>query len=121
MAIAGSAGVVLAVHQGGVAWAAAPLALTLVGAFWLSAVAEVRQSAAVQLAVTTFGVTWIGLGFGFLVAVRDVPAPHGWGRELLLAVLLARGARTSPPTPAAASSAGASWPSRSRRPRQWRG
>lgn len=88
VAVAGSAGVVVAVHQGGVAWVAAPLALTLVGAFWLSAVAEVRQSAAVQLAVTTFGVVWIGLGFGFLVAVRDVSAPHGWGRELLLAVLL---------------------------------
>ena len=57
-------------------------------AFWLSAVAEVRQSAAVQLAVTTFGVVWIGLGFGFLVAIRDIPAPSGWGRELLLAVLL---------------------------------
>ena len=47
-----------------------------------------RQSAAVQLAVTTFGVVWIGLGFGFLVAIRDIPAPSGWGRELLLAVLL---------------------------------
>lgn len=86
--VAGAAGVVLAVHEGGIAWTAAPIALTLVGAFWLSAVAEVRQSAAVQLAVTTFGVVWIGLGFGFLVALRDIPAPSGWGRELLLAVLL---------------------------------
>ncbi len=88
--LAGAAGVVLAVHEGGIAWATAPLALTLVAAFWLSAVAEVRQSAAVQLSVTTFGVVWIGLGFGFLVAIRDIPAPSGWGRELLLAVLLGR-------------------------------
>jgi phosphatidate cytidylyltransferase len=86
--LAGAAGVVVAVHEGGIAWATAPLALTLVAAFWLSAVAEVRQSAAAQLAVTTFGVVWIGLGFGFLVAIRDVPSPDGWGRELLLAVLL---------------------------------
>jgi len=86
--VAGAAGVVVAVHEGGIAWVAAPLALTLVGAFWLSAVAEVRQSGAVQLAVTTFGVVWIGLGFGFLVAVRDIPGPPGWGKELLLAVLL---------------------------------
>jgi phosphatidate cytidylyltransferase len=86
--LAGAAGVVVAIHEGGIAWATAPLALTLVAAFWLSAVAEVRQSAAVQLAVTTFGVVWIGLGFGFLVAIRDIPAPSGWGRELLLAVLL---------------------------------
>jgi phosphatidate cytidylyltransferase len=71
-----------------VAWIAAPLMLTLVAGFWLSAVAEVRQSAAVQLAVTTFNVAWIGLGFGFLVAIRDIAAPDGWGKELLLAVLL---------------------------------
>jgi phosphatidate cytidylyltransferase len=86
--IAGAAGVVIAVHEGGIAWFAAPLGLTLVAAFWLSAVAEVRQSAAVQLAVTTFGVVWIGLGLGFAVALRDIPAPDGWGKELLLAVLL---------------------------------
>jgi phosphatidate cytidylyltransferase len=86
VAVAGSAGVVLAAHEGGVAWVAAPIMLTLVAGFWLSAVAEVRQSAAVQLAVTTFAVVWIGLGFGFLVAIRDVAAPDGWGKELLLGV-----------------------------------
>jgi phosphatidate cytidylyltransferase len=86
--IAGAAGVVIAAHQGGAIWVAAPIMLTLVAAFWLSAVAEVRQSAAVQLSVTTFGVVWIGLGFGFLVAIRDIPSPDGWGKELLLAVLL---------------------------------
>jgi phosphatidate cytidylyltransferase len=31
---------------------------------------------------------WIGLGFVFLVAVRDLPGEHGLGRELLLAVLI---------------------------------
>jgi len=86
--VAGAAGVVVAVHQGGIDWATAPLALTLVAAFWLSAVAEVRQSAVAQLSVTMLGVVWIGLGFGFVVAIRDVPQPSGWGRELLLAVLL---------------------------------
>jgi phosphatidate cytidylyltransferase len=78
----------VAVHDGGVAWVAAPLAAMLVVAFWMSAVAEVRQPAAVQLAVTAFGVLWIGLGFAFLIAVRDIPGAHGFGRELLLAVLL---------------------------------
>jgi phosphatidate cytidylyltransferase len=86
--VAGAAGVVLTAHEGGVAWMAAPIMLTLVAAFWLSALAEVRQSAVVQLAVTTFGVVWIGLGLGFLVAIRDIPSPDGWGKELLLAVLL---------------------------------
>ena len=88
VAVIGAAAVVVGVHRGGIAWATAPLAVTLVAAFWLSAVAEVRQSAAVQLSVTTLGVVWIGLGFGFVVAIRDIPAPSGWGRELLLAVLL---------------------------------
>ncbi|HYX87709.1 MAG TPA: phosphatidate cytidylyltransferase [Gaiellales bacterium] len=78
---------VVAVHHSGIVWAAAPLTGMLVVAFWMSAVAEVRQPATVQLAVTTFGVVWVGLGFAFLVAVRDLSGAHGFGRELLLAVL----------------------------------
>ena len=77
-----------AVHHGGVAWAAAPLVAMLVIVFWMSAVAEVRQPAVVQFAATVFGAVWIGLGFVFLVAVRDLPGEHGLGRDLLLAVLL---------------------------------
>jgi phosphatidate cytidylyltransferase len=88
---AGMAGVVLvlvAIHRGGVVWATAPILLTLALAFWLSAVAHVRQRAVVQLAVTLFGVVWIGLGLGLLVAIRDSPFPGQWGRALLLAVFL---------------------------------
>jgi phosphatidate cytidylyltransferase len=77
-----------AVHHGGVAWAAGPLVAMLVLAFWLSAVAEVRQPAVVQLGATVFGAVWVGLGFVFLVAVRDLPGQHGLGRELILAVLI---------------------------------
>ena len=79
---------IVAVHQGGVAWVAGPLVAMLVLSFWLSAVAEVRQPAVVQLGATAFGAVWIGLGFAFLVAVRDLPGQHGLGKELLLAVLL---------------------------------
>jgi phosphatidate cytidylyltransferase len=78
----------VAVHHGGVAWAAGPLVAMIVLAFWLSAVAEVRQQAVVQLGATAFGAAWIGLGFVFLVAVRDLPGQHGLGKELLLAVLI---------------------------------
>ena len=88
---AGFAGVLAAlaaVHHGGVAWVAGPLVAMVVVAFWLSAVAEVRQPAVVQLAATVFGAVWIGLGFVFLVAVRDLPGEHGLGKELLLAVLI---------------------------------
>jgi phosphatidate cytidylyltransferase len=77
-----------AVHHGGVAWAAGPLVGMLVIIFWMSAVAEVRQPAVVQFAATVFGAVWIGLGFIFLVAVRDLPGEHGLGKNLLLAVVL---------------------------------
>ena len=77
-----------AVHHGGVAWAAGPLVGMLVIIFWMSAVAEVRQPAVVQFAATVFGAVWIGLGFTFLVAVRDLPGEHGLGKDLLLAVVL---------------------------------
>jgi phosphatidate cytidylyltransferase len=80
--------VVVAIHRGGLVWALAPLFATLVVAFWLSAVADVRQRASVQLAVTVFGVAWIGYGIGLLVAIRDIPGPGDWGRDLLLAVFL---------------------------------
>ena len=65
---------------GGVAWAAGPLVGMLVIVFWMSAVAEVRQPAVVQFAATVFGAVWIGLGFMFMVAVRDLPGEHGLGR-----------------------------------------
>jgi phosphatidate cytidylyltransferase len=85
---AGVAGIVIAVHRGGLVWGLAVLMGVLVAAFWMSAVADVRQRATVQLAATLFGVTWIGYGIGFLIALRDVPGPGNWGRTLLLAVLL---------------------------------
>lgn len=85
---AGVAGIVIAVHRGGLVWGLAVLLAALVLAFWLSAVADVRQRATVQLATTVFGITWIGYGIGFLVALRDIPGSGNWGRTLLLAVLL---------------------------------
>ncbi len=88
---AGMLGVILipiAIHQGGLAWATAPLFGALLLAFWLSAVGDVRQHAVVQLAVTLLGVIWVGLGLGLLVAIRDIPGPGEWGRVLLLAVFL---------------------------------
>ncbi len=88
---AGFAGVlaaIVAVHHGGVAWAAGPMVAMLVLAFWLLAVAEVRQAAVVQLSATAFGGLWIGLGFTFIIAVRDLPGQHDLGKELLLAVLI---------------------------------
>ena len=84
----GVALLVVAIHKGGLGWSIAPLAGCLAVAFWLSAVADVRQRSTVQLAVTVFGVVWIGYGVGLLVAIRDIPGPDGWGRLLLIAVFL---------------------------------
>ena len=91
LTIAGFAGVVaiiLATHQGGLAWALAPLMGTLLLAFWLSAVGDVRQAATVQLGVTLLGVCWIGFGLAFLVALRDIAEPADWGKQLVIAVLV---------------------------------
>jgi phosphatidate cytidylyltransferase len=85
---AGVLGIIVVTHQGGLVWSLAPLMGTLLLAFWLSAVADVRQAATVQLSVTLLGVVWIGYGLAFLVALRDIPAPDDWGKQLLIAVLV---------------------------------
>jgi phosphatidate cytidylyltransferase len=84
----GVAAVIVATHQGGLAWSLAALFGTVLVAFWLSAVADVRQSAVVQISVTLFGVVWVGLGLAFLVAIRDIPVPEEWGKWLVLGVLV---------------------------------
>jgi phosphatidate cytidylyltransferase len=85
---AGVAGILIVIHTHGLVWSLAPLLGTLVLGFALSAVADVRQQAIVQLAVTLLAVAWIGYGIGFLVALRDVPYGDDWGRQLLFAVLV---------------------------------
>jgi phosphatidate cytidylyltransferase len=85
---AGVIGVVAATHQGGLTWSLAPLLATLLLGFWLSAIADVRQAAVVQLGVTLLGVTWIGYGLACIVALRDVHEPSGWGKQLVIAVFV---------------------------------
>ena len=82
LTIAGFAGVIAIVvvtHHSGLVWSLLPLMGTLVLAFWLSAVADVRQSATVQLGVTLLGVCWIGYGLAFLIALRDMPGSQRLG------------------------------------------
>jgi phosphatidate cytidylyltransferase len=85
---AGVIAIIVTIHEGGLVWSLLPLMATLLVTFWLSAVADVRQTATVQLAVTLFGVVWIGYGIGFLVALRDIEQNSGWGETLLIAVLI---------------------------------
>jgi phosphatidate cytidylyltransferase len=85
---AGVIGIVVVTHEGGLVWSLLPLLGTMLLAFWLSAIADVRQAAAVQLGVTLLGVGWIGYGLAFMVALRDITDPSGWGKQLLIAVLV---------------------------------
>jgi phosphatidate cytidylyltransferase len=85
---AGVLGIVVATHKGGLDWSLAPLLATLLLAFWLSAIADVRQAAVVQLGVTLLGVVWIGYGLAFMVALRDIVDPSTWGKQLLIAVFI---------------------------------
>jgi len=87
-AFAGVVAIIVTTHQGGLLWSLAPLLGTLLLAFWLSAIADVRQAAVVQLGVTMLGVVWIGFGLASLVALRDISDPSRWGTELVIAVLL---------------------------------
>ena len=85
---AGVLGVVVATHKGGLDWSLAPLLATLLLGFWLSAIADVRQAAVVQLGVTLLGVVWIGYGLAFMVALRDIADPSAWGKQLVIAVFI---------------------------------
>jgi phosphatidate cytidylyltransferase len=90
LTIAGLPAVVLlvvAAHSGGPAWVIPPLSGAVLLAFWLSALADVRQSSLVQIATTLFGLVWVGVGAAALVLLRDIN-PDDWGRDLLLATLL---------------------------------
>jgi phosphatidate cytidylyltransferase len=86
---AGGAGIVVVSHTSGLDWSVAVLLGTVVATFLIAAAVSARESALVTVAVTTFGVVWIGFGVAFLVLLRDVPGPHHFGFNLLLATLLA--------------------------------
>ena len=83
-----STGIIVVTHQGGLVWSLAALMGTLLLAFWLSAVADVRQAATVQLSVTLLGVVWIGIRVGLPGGAARRPGPADWGKQLLIAVLL---------------------------------
>jgi len=85
---AGVAAIIVATHQGGLIWSVAAALATLLLAFWLSAIADVREAAVVQLGVTMLGVLWIGYGLASLVALRDIAEPSRWGTQLVIAVLI---------------------------------
>lgn len=87
LVLAGYLGFVLALlglELGGIAWFVGGMVSTLLFAFVVYGLADVRPSATASFGVTILGVVWVGGGLGFLLLVRDVPDHGFWA---LMAVL----------------------------------
>jgi phosphatidate cytidylyltransferase len=69
----------------GVVWMVGGLLSTFVFAFGASALAKTRAPSTVAIGATMLGAAWIGLGLGYLIVLRHVPA-HG--RLLAFTILL---------------------------------
>ena len=89
LAIAGYAGAALALvgaELGGVEWLLGGFVATFPLAFLLKGVAETKTTTAASVGATLLGAGWVGLGLGFLLLLRELPA-HGV--LVLFTVLLA--------------------------------
>ena len=87
--LAGFTGLALALlgaQLGGLAWMTGGFLATIALAFVLKGISETRQSLVVAIAVTVFGVAWIGLGLGHALLIRAIPE-HG--RLAVFTVMLA--------------------------------
>jgi CDP-diglyceride synthetase len=88
LVLAGYAGTVLALlgaQLGGIPWIDSGFLSTIPLAFVLKGISDTRQSLAVAIATTVFGVAWIGLGLGHALLLRSIPE-HG--RLAVFTVLL---------------------------------
>jgi phosphatidate cytidylyltransferase len=89
LALAGYIGAALALvgaQVSGVEWMLGGAMTTLLLAFVLKAMSEARAAATAAIGATVLGTFWIGLGFGFLLLLRNLPE-HG--RLALYTVLIA--------------------------------
>jgi phosphatidate cytidylyltransferase len=72
-------------HQGGFVWMVGGALTTFVLAFVLNAFARTRAPSTVAIGATVLGATWIGLGLGHLVLLREL---HEKPRLLAFTVLI---------------------------------
>jgi phosphatidate cytidylyltransferase len=87
LVIGGYAGFVLTLlglQLGGIPWMLGGILSTLVFAFLVYGLADVRPSATASLGATLLGVVWVGGGIGMLLLIRDIPENGFWA---LMAVL----------------------------------
>lgn len=88
LVLAGYTGTLLALlgaQLGGIPWMTAGFLSTIALAFVLKGISDTRQSLSVAIAITVFGVAWIGLGLGHALLLRSIPE-HG--RLAVFTVLL---------------------------------
>jgi phosphatidate cytidylyltransferase len=89
LALAGYVGAVAALigaELSGIGWMLGGALLVLPLAFLLKAVSDARAAATAAVSSTVMGTVWIGVGLGFLLLMRDLPA-HG--RLAVFTLLLA--------------------------------
>jgi phosphatidate cytidylyltransferase len=72
-------------HKGGVVWMVGGVLATFLLAFVLNAFAKTRAPSTVAIAATVLGATWIGLGLGHILLLRDM---HDKARLLAFTVLI---------------------------------
>jgi phosphatidate cytidylyltransferase len=91
LVLAGYGGALLALVGallGGVDWMLAGFLATFLLSFALFGISDSRQPATVAMGATLMGVSWIGLGMGHLILLRELGTPS-MGRYAAFAVLLA--------------------------------
>src|SRR5882672_11614480 len=72
-------------HKGGVVWMLGGVLATFLLAFVLNAVAKTRAPSTVAIGATVLGATWIGLGLGHILLLREL---HDKARLLVFTVLI---------------------------------
>jgi phosphatidate cytidylyltransferase len=68
----------LGLQLGDVTWMFGGIVSTLLFAFVVFGLSDVRPSATASFGVTLLGVVWVGGGIGLLLAVRDIPEHGFW-------------------------------------------
>jgi len=74
---------------GGLAWLVGGWLATVVLAFVVFGLSDVRSSATTSFGVTELGVVWVGGGLGFLLLVRDIPEHGFWAVMAVLFTVFA--------------------------------
>jgi phosphatidate cytidylyltransferase len=79
----------LGLELGDIPWMVGGLLSTLLFAFVLYGLSDIRTSATATFGVTLLGVVWVGAGIGLLLLVRDIPEHGFWAVMAVLFTVFA--------------------------------